>query len=80
MLLLFLLVIFICLAFSKGAAPSNRKRQAWSESDDEDEHPSGHPDSSPAGDKGNSAGSDEEPIGDEGAQKNRESGDEEDDG
>jgi len=71
----------ICLfGFSKGAPSSNRKRRAWSESDEEDDRPSEqNPNSSPAGYKENSAGSDEEARGDEGSRRNRETGDEEED-
>ncbi|ONK66403.1 uncharacterized protein A4U43_C06F7480 [Asparagus officinalis] len=47
-------------------APSNRKRRAWSESDEEDDQPSEpNPNSSSGRDRENSAGSDEEARGDE---------------
>ncbi|ONK66618.1 uncharacterized protein A4U43_C06F10230 [Asparagus officinalis] len=47
-------------------APSNRKRRAWSESDEEDDHPSEpNPNSSSGRDRENSSGSDEEARGDE---------------
>ncbi|ONK66617.1 uncharacterized protein A4U43_C06F10220 [Asparagus officinalis] len=47
-------------------APSNRKRRVWSESDEEDDHPSEpNPNSSSGRDRENSLGSDEEARGDE---------------
>ncbi|ONK66474.1 uncharacterized protein A4U43_C06F8520 [Asparagus officinalis] len=51
------------LDFLKGA-PSNRKRRAWSESDEEDDQPSEpNPNSSSGRDRENSSGSDEEARG-----------------
>lgn len=56
-----------------GAPAPDRKRRAWSESDDEDDQPSEpQPNSSPVG-------SDEEANGDENSRRDKETGDEEDD-